>query len=103
MMVDSAVPGLGLRRQRHAQRRVIAFTLLAPVCDMLLFLAKAIHGPAERFGFDTFFAPEGTSFVVLGARYFQRLQMLAQRLTQAVQKRTIVLQLDRIDRRSRLG
>jgi hypothetical protein len=40
-----AIPRFAPRRQRYAQRRVIAFTLLAPVRDMLFFFAKAIHGP----------------------------------------------------------
>jgi len=40
------IPQLGPRGEREAQRGVIAFALLAPVRDVLFFIAKAIHDPA---------------------------------------------------------
>jgi hypothetical protein len=45
--VAAGLPQLAARRHRYTQRRVVAFTLFAPVRDMLFFFAKAIHGPAE--------------------------------------------------------
>src|SRR4030081_1507224 len=90
--IDLAVP----RRQGHTQRRVIAFTLLAPVRGVLLFLAKAVYGPSQRFGFDAFFAPQRTPLLIFHARGVEQPQLLAQCFTQAIEKRSIVLQLHRV-------
>src|SRR5882757_9528094 len=77
-IVDSVIPGVARRGQRCAQRGVVAYTLLAPVRDMLFFFAEAIDDPAQALRFDALFAPECASSLVLGARAFQRFQVLAQ-------------------------
>jgi hypothetical protein len=45
--VSSVIPRLDPRRHRCAQRRVVAFALLARVGRVPLFLAKSFHHPSE--------------------------------------------------------
>src|SRR6185437_7529696 len=94
---NSVIPRLAAHRQRQAHRGVIPFTLLAPVCGMLFFAAKAVHGAAQRLGLDAFFAPQCAPRFVFRARGLERLVVQAQRLAQAVEEAAIVLQFHRID------
>src|SRR5450631_725170 len=100
---SSAIPRFASRRQGYPQRRVVAFTLLALIGSVPFFFAKSVYDPSERFGFDAFLGPKRAPLIVLRARNAERLQLLAQRIAKTIEKHSIVLQFDGIDRRGGLG
>jgi hypothetical protein len=70
---------------------------------VLLFTAKSLDDAAERFGLDALLAPFRTPLLVVGAGGIEILRVLAQCITQAVQKGAIVLQFDGVHRSAFLG